>query len=76
MFLGYSKTTKGYKLFKKVNKKFLFARDAMFLEISKGDNVVEQKLEHLDQFTYEKHYFEVDYEIINIEGGYLYWINL
>lgn len=30
IFLGYSSCTKGYKLYDKINKKFLFVRDTIF----------------------------------------------
>jgi len=59
----------GYKLFDKVNKRFIFARDIIFLEYSKSDLTTEWKLNHLDRFTHGKHFSEHDYEIPNVEGG-------
>ena len=41
IFLGYSNTSKAYRLCDEVNKKFIISRDAIFLESSKIDNVVE-----------------------------------
>ena len=54
IFLGYSNTSKGYRLYNEVNKKFVVARDLIFLESSKTDNVVEWQLDHLDRFTHAK----------------------
>ena len=71
IFLGYLDTTKGYKLYDEVNKKFLFSRDVIFLECSKDELTIEQQLDHLDRFTYGKQYIEANYEIPNIEGGIL-----
>jgi len=69
IFLGYVDTNKGYRLHDEVNKKFLFARDVTFMECSKSDLTIEQLLDHLDRLTCGKHFFEIDYEIPNMEGG-------
>ena len=58
--MGYSNTSKGYRLYDKVNKKFLVSRDVIFLESSKADNVVERKLDRLDRFTHAKSLQEFD----------------
>jgi hypothetical protein len=44
IFLGYSNTTKGYHIYDEKNKKFILSRDAIFLESSKNDEIVERKL--------------------------------
>ena len=41
IFLGYSNTSKGYRLYDEVNKNFIVSRDVIFLESSKTDNVVD-----------------------------------
>ena len=42
IFLGYSNTSKGYRLYDEANKKFVIARDVIFLESSESDKVVER----------------------------------
>jgi hypothetical protein len=42
IFLGYSNTTKAYRLYYEVNKKLILSRYAVFLESTKNDNTVEQ----------------------------------
>ena len=54
IFLGYSNTSKGYRLYDEVNNKFVVFIDVMFLESSKTGDVVERKLDHLDRFTHAK----------------------
>ena len=54
IFLGYSNTSKAYRLYDEVNKKFVISRDVIFLESSKSDNVVERKLDRLDRFAKTK----------------------
>ena len=63
IFLAYSKTSKAYRLYVEVNKKFVVSRDVIFLESSKTDNVVEQQLDHLDRFTKAKSFQEFDNQI-------------
>ena len=60
IFLGYSNTSKGYRLYDEVNKKFVIARYVIFLESSKTDNVVEQHLDRLDKFGHAKSSREFD----------------
>ena len=69
IFLGYSNTSKAYRLYDEVNKNFVVSRDVIFLESSKNDNVVEQQLEFLDRFTNKKSFQEFDNQIPHIEGG-------
>ena len=42
VFLGYPNTSKSYRLYDEVNKKFIISRDVIFLESSKANNVVER----------------------------------
>ena len=72
IFLGYSNTSKAYRLYDEVNKKFVVSRDVIFLESSKTDNVVEQQLDRLDRFTKSKSFQEFDNHIPHLEGGFLY----
>jgi 5-methylcytosine-specific restriction endonuclease McrA len=69
IFLGYSNTIKGYRLYNETNKKFILSRDAIFLESSKNVKTVERKLDHMDKFTRVKTYHEFDDEIPHLEGG-------
>ena len=69
IFLGYSNTSKGYRLFDEVNKKFVIARYVIFLESSKTDNVFERKINRLDRFTHAKYFQEFDNQIPRLEGG-------
>eukprot|EP00253_Pinus_taeda_P020695 PITA_20695 len=67
IFLEYSNTSKAYRLYDKVNKKFVVYRDAIFLESSKTDNVVERQLDRLDRFTNGKSFQEFDNQIAHLE---------
>ena len=67
-FLGYSNTSKGYRLYDETNKKFVIARDVIFLESSKSDKVVERQLDRLDRFTHAKSFQEFDSQIPHLEG--------
>ena len=69
IFLGYSNTSKGYRLYDEANKKFVIARDVIFLESSKSDKVVERQLDRLDRFTHAKSFQEFDNVIPHLEGG-------
>jgi len=69
IFLGYSNTSKAYRLYDEVNKKFVVSRDVIFLESSKTDNVVERQLDRLDIFAKEKSFQEFDNQIPHLEGG-------
>eukprot|EP00253_Pinus_taeda_P005716 PITA_05716 len=69
IFLGYSNTSKAYRLYDEVNKKFVVSRDVIFLESSKSENVVEQQLDRLDRFTNAKSFQEFDNQIPHLEGG-------
>ena len=69
IFLGYSNTSKGCRLYDEVNKKFVVSRDVVFLESSKNDDVVERQLDRLDRFTHEKYFQEFDNKIPHLEGG-------
>ena len=67
--MGYSNTSKGYRLYEEVNKKFVIARYVIFLESSKTDNVVERQLDRLDRFTHAKYFQEFDNQIPHLERG-------
>jgi hypothetical protein len=69
IFLGYSNTTKGYRIYDETNNKFIISRDVIFLESSKKNEKVERQLDHLDKFTRVKTYHEFDDEIPHLEGG-------
>jgi len=69
IFLGYSNTSKAYRLYDEVNKKFVVSRDVIFLESSKSDNVVERQLDRLDRFEKTKSFQEFDNQIPHLEGG-------
>jgi hypothetical protein len=70
IFLGYSNTTKGYRLYNETNKKFILSRDVIFLESSKKDETIERQLDHLDGFTRVKTYHECDDDIPHLEAGF------
>src|ERR1700722_791230 len=69
IFLGYSNTSKAYRLYDEVNKKFVISRDVIFLESSKSDNVVERQLDCLDRFAKTKSFQEFENQIPHLEGG-------
>jgi len=69
IFLGYSNTSKAYRLYDEVNKIFVVSRDVIFLESSKNDNVVERQLDCFDRFTNAKSFQEFDSQIPHLEGG-------
>ena len=71
IFLGYSNTSKGYRLYDEANKKFVIARDVIFLESSKSEKFVERQLDRLDRFTHAKSFQEFDNVIPHLEGGIL-----
>jgi len=54
IFLGYSYTTKGYRLYNETNKKFILFRYVIFFESTKKDEIVERQLDHLNRFTHVK----------------------
>jgi hypothetical protein len=69
IFLGYSNTTKGYRLYNETNKKFILSRDMIFLESTKKDETAEKQLDHLGKFTHVKTYYEFHDDIPNLEAG-------
>jgi len=72
IFLRYSNTSKAYRLYDEVNKKFVVSRDVIFLESSKTDNVVERKLDCLDRFTMQNHFKNLIIRFHILKGGFLY----
>src|SRR5271168_1609904 len=60
IFLGYSNTSKAYRLYDEVNKNFVVSRDVIFLKSSKTDKVVEWQLDRLDRFANAKSFQEFE----------------
>ena len=70
IFLGYSNTSKAYRLYDEDNrKKFIVSRDAIFLEFEKDALTIDKQLAQLDRFHSKKIYHEMDIELPNLEGG-------
>ena len=69
IFLGYSTTSKAYRLYDEENKKIVLSRDVIFLEFEKDAHSIEKQLSHLDRFQSKKFYHEWDNELPNLEGG-------
>jgi hypothetical protein len=69
IFLGYSNTSKAYRLYDETNKKFIVCRDVIFLEFEKDALIVDKQLAHLDRFHSTKFYHQWDNELPNTEGG-------
>ena len=42
LFLGYSNTSRAYRLYDEENKKFIVSRDVVFLEFDKDASIVDQ----------------------------------
>ena len=69
LFLGYSNTSRAYRLYDEENKKFIVSRDVVFLEFDKDASIVDRQLSHLDKFHSKKFYYESDNELPHPEGG-------
>lgn len=69
-FLGYSATSKAYRLYDEENMNFIISRDVIFLESNKINSTVDKKLTHLEKFASKKFYFESDNVVPHIEGGF------
>jgi transposase InsO family protein len=69
IFLGYSNTSKAYRLYDEENKKFILSRDVIFLEFDKAPLTVDKQLARLDRFHSKKFYHEWDNDLPNLEGG-------
>ena len=67
--MGYSNTSKAYRLYDEDNMKFIVSRDVIFLEFEKDALTIDKQLAQLDRFHYKKIYHEMDNELPNIEGG-------
>ena len=65
----HTNTSKGYRLYDEINKKFVVSRDGIFLGYSKTHDVVERKLDRLYRFTHANSFQEFDNRIPHIEGG-------
>ena len=57
ILLGYKEYSKAYHLYDKVNKKFVFSRDVIFLETNKNDQSIERQLDHLKKISSSKEIF-------------------
>ena len=68
-FLGYSNTSKAYRLYDEDNMKFIVSRYVIFLEFEKYALTIDKQLAHLDRFHYKNIYHERDNELPNLEGG-------
>jgi hypothetical protein len=69
IFLGYSNTSRAYRLYDEENKKLVVSRDVVFLEFDKDASIVDRQLNHLDRFSSKKFYYEWDNDISHPEGG-------
>ena len=69
LFLGYSNTSRAYRLYDEENKKFIVSRDVVFLEFDKDASIVDRQLSHLDKFHSKNFYYEWDNELPHPEGG-------
>jgi len=72
IFLGYSNTTKGYRLYDETKKKFTLSRDVIFLESTKKDKTIERQLDHL----LCKDIMNLMMRFHILKGGSLSWVNL
>ena len=69
LFLGYSNTSRAYRLYDEENKKFVISRDVVFLEFAKDASTIDRQLNHLDRFSSKKFYYEWDNDLPHPEGG-------
>ena len=67
IFLGYSTTSKAYRLYDEENKRFILSRDVIFLEFEKDAHNIEKQLSHLDRFQSKKFYHGWDNELPTLE---------
>ena len=72
IFLGYSNTSKAYRLYDEDNRKFIVSRDVIFLEFEKDALTIDKQLAQLDRFNSKKIYHEMDNELPNLEVGFLF----
>lgn len=68
--LGYSSTSKAYRMYDEENKKFILSRDVIFLKLDKGNSIVDRQRSHLEKFVSKKFYFEFDNYVPHTEGGF------
>lgn len=68
IFLGYSTTSKAYRLYDGENKKLIPARDVIFLESNRDSSTVDRQLAQLEKFASKKLYFEL-IMMFHILGG-------
>ena len=68
IFLVHSETSKAYRFYDEVNKKFFVSRYFCFLETNKNDKSKRQ-LDRLERFSNVKTYYKFYNEVPNLEGG-------
>jgi len=69
ILLGYSATSKAYRLYDEENKKFILSRGVIFLELDKNNSTIDRTLAHLEKFSSKKFYFEPNNDVPHTEGG-------
>lgn len=69
IFLGYSTTSKAYRLYDEENKKFILSRDVIFLEYVKDASTIDRQLSHLNRFASKKFYYDSNNDLPHLEGG-------
>ena len=69
LFLGYSNTSRAYRLYDEENKKFIISKDVVSLEFDKDASTIDRQLSHLDKFRSKKFYYEWDNDLPHPEGG-------
>ena len=66
IFLGYSKSSKAYRLYDEANKKLIITCDVAFCETSK--NVEDIECQHLEELSKSSPWKETSCEIIHSGG--------
>ena len=72
IFLGYSDTSKAYRLYDEINKKFVISKEIyyfIFLETNKNDKSIDRQLDCLEKFSHLTTYYDVDNKIPHLKGG-------
>lgn len=69
IFLGYSNTSKAYRLWDEEKKKFILSRDVVFPESGQDTSTVDRQFNHLEKFMSKKFFYEYDNNLPHPEGG-------